>query len=153
MGHNLRAEGKGFESAFKVMANLCGFKVIKIPEMGVWIDGNTFKPIAGWSDFMLVGQDSRTAFVDTKTTLEPTFPFSRINTSQVDFFQSVGDLCPAGYVVNFVAFNTVVFFDWRKLRDLRSGESLCLEDGLILGKIPILRVQEIMGTVTRGAVA
>lgn len=153
MGHKQQAAGSGFESAFKVMANLCGFKVIKIPAMGLWFGPGAFKPINGWSDFMLVAQDGRTAFIDTKTTIETSFPYSKIERHQLEFFQAVGDLCPAGYIVNFVAFNTVIFFDWRVLLSVNSGSSLSPKDGIVLGRVPQLRVQDIMTAVKRDEVA
>jgi hypothetical protein len=153
MGHKAQANGKSFESAFHVMANLCGFKVKPIPTMGRWMGSNLFKPIPGWSDFMLIAQDGRSAFVDCKSTIETAFSYSKVNQDQIAFFQSVGDLCPAGYVVYFVPFNTVVFYEWQKLQALRPEESLGPDAGIVLGKIPALRIQDIMGVIKRDQVA
>ena len=153
MGHKQYAEGKGFESAFRVMANLCGLKVLKVPEMGRWMGPQAFKPIPGWSDFMLVSQTGHTAFVDCKTTIETSFSYSKINQDQVAFFQQVGDLCPAGYIINFVPFSMIVFIDWRKLQEVRPGESLSPADGLDLGRVPNIKVNDIFKHITRDAVA
>ncbi len=125
------------------MAQLQGLRVIKIPEMGRWIGAGAFKPIAGWSDFMLIHPDGRTAFIDTKTTASDRFAYSAINFDQIKFFSKVGDLLPAGYVVYFRETNAVVLLPWTQLNGLRPGESLSCVDGRSLGHLTNFSVAKI----------
>lgn len=133
-GIKAQAEGKGFENIFKTAASLDGLKVFKIPEAGRWLGPGTFRPVAGWCDFMLLDQTGRAGFVDTKTIEGERFPYSQLNQDQLKFLESVGDVCPSGYVICFRSMNyAALFFSIRILRSLQPGSSLNPSDGIPLG--------------------
>ncbi len=128
-----RAEGSGFEGAFKTRAQLEGLRCLKLPECGKWIGNGMFKPIPGLCDFMLLDSAGRAAFVDTKSVDSVTFPYSAINQDQVSFFESVGDLCTAGYVIFFRPSHRIIMVPWTKLKTIGPKESIILQDGYSLG--------------------
>lgn len=146
MGLKAQNEGKAFEQAFATLSKLCGYTTLKIPEMGRWIGPGTFRPIAGWADFVLIDINGRTAWIDAKSTANEVFAFSLINQEQVRFFEEIGDKCHAGYVVYYRALNTVVFHNWMQLKKLGTQESLKPSQGVELGKIPDIKVQKIFAS-------
>jgi hypothetical protein len=125
------------------MAQAQGLRVRKIPEAGRWIGRGAFRPVAGWCDYMLIDQDGRVAFVDCKSLDSEVITASLINDDQVKFFESVGDLCPAGYVVFFRPANIVVFYDWTLLRACAPGTSLNRSLGHHLGTLSMFTVPKI----------
>ncbi len=141
MGLKSKTNGKGFEEAFKVMAQLKGYRVLKIPEFGQWLGPGAFKPIEGWVDFMLIDSEGRTAFVDTKTIDDVKFKYSLISPHQLKFLESVGDLCPAGYVVHYKPLNKVVYHRWIELKMVGPKESV--QGGIELGLIPDIDISKI----------
>jgi hypothetical protein len=142
-GKNPRIEGKAWEDAFQTVTQLQGFKILKIPEMGRWLGPGTFRPIKGWSDFMIVRGDGVTAFMDTKTTQEERFSYSDVNQDQIKFFSKVGDLVPAGYVVYFRQNNKIIYLPWTLLQSLRPGEAVSTEDGILMGHLTSFSVAKI----------
>ena len=135
-GRKSQSEGKGFEGIFKTIAQIEGIRIKKIPEFGRWIGPIAFKPIAGWVDFMLINHDGRVAFIDTKTIDAGAFQYSLIDRNQLDFLSSVGDLCPAGYVVCYRStIQRVVYYKWNVLMSIQPGSSLKPYDGIDLGPL------------------
>jgi hypothetical protein len=93
---------------------------------------------------MLINNDGRVAFVDTKTIDARSFQYSLIDRSQLDFLSSVGDLCPAGYVVCFRdTINRVTFFRWEVLLSIGPRNSLKPEDGIDLGPLAHFSLKKI----------
>ena len=129
-----QAEGKGFESTFKLMCQSNGLKVIRVPEAGRWIGRGSFRPIPGLCDFIII-KNGLAAFIDTKSTANDVFAASLIKKQQLDHLMGVGDMCPAGYVVFFRGIDKVVFFSWKLLMLLSPDSSLKPEHGRTLGTI------------------
>jgi len=122
---------------------LQGFKILDVPEAGRWIARGVFKPIPGMCDWIVIDQDGRSAFIDTKSLGNVNYPYSMIDPNQLKQLRAVGDRCPAGYVVYFRPVNKVYFLDWRILSGCRQGESIKMEDGVELGPITNFRVKKI----------
>lgn len=84
---------------------------------------------------MLINQDGRAGFVDTKSADSETFAFSSINFEQVEFMAGMGDVCPAGYVICFRPVAEVVFFSWEQLMRVQPNTSLHYSQGKRLGNL------------------
>jgi penicillin-binding protein-related factor A (putative recombinase) len=141
-GNRPRAEGKGFEGIFETVCQLQGLKVIKVPEAGRWIGRGAFKPIPGMCDFIII-DNGRVAFVDTKSIDQEVFPASLISPNQLEHLTSVGDVCPAGYVVCFRPIQRVVYFPWNVLLATPARTSLSPADGIDLGQLSFFSVKKI----------
>ncbi len=92
---------------------------------------------------MIIGSDGKVGFADTKTTESDTFIYSLIKRDQLEFLKSVGDLCPAGYVVCFRNIQRVVFFKWTLLMSVQPGQSLKPDDGVDLGGLHGFSIKKI----------
>lgn len=93
---------------------------------------------------MVIDSDGRTGFIDAKTIDNDRFQYSLIDRDQIDFLKSVGDICPAGYVVFFRGnVQRVVFFRWMILMSCQPGTSLKPEEGLDLGPLTKFSVRKI----------
>lgn len=114
-----------------------------VPEAGRWIGPGSFRPIPGLCDYILINHDGRSAFVDTKSINDIRFPYSLIDRNQLKHMQSVGDLCPAGYVVYFRPAARVVFLTWKQLEMTGPRESIQFEHGLDLGPIGFFDAKKI----------
>lgn len=83
-------------------------------------------------DFALV-RDGQVVFMDAKTTLEGTFTHSSLTPHQVDWLgrtHSAG--CMSGYVVEFRKLGKVSFFSHPLLANLKRGEGLKPEQGIMI---------------------
>lgn len=123
-------------------AQLQGLRIKKVPEAGRWV-GPMFRPINGWTDFMLITQDGKVAFFDAKSSGGDRFPYAQIERNQLDFLRSIGDLVPAGYLVYFRPKNLVVFYNWETLASVVPKSSLEPGDGLIIGSLSSFRLENI----------
>lgn len=142
-GFRPQAEGKAFEATFESIAQLSGLRVISVPEAGRWIGPGAFKPIPGMCDFILINQEGKAAFVDTKSVDDIVFKYSLVDANQLKQLKSVGDLCPAGYVVCFRPIGRVIFFPWHMLERIQPRESIIHELGFDLGPLGFFRPDKI----------
>lgn len=81
--------------------------------------------------------------MDTKSLNDIRFPHSLINPHQLKHLKSVGDLCPAGYVICFRPINRVYFAHWFHLEQLQPRESLKPEQLIDLGPVNFFDVKKV----------
>lgn len=124
--------GAQFEIQFQTACLMESLQITKIPSGCKTFGRGNLVRVKTPFDF-IVSTESKTAFLDTKTTAGKTFPKSMIEDHQVD--EMVKHSCVSGYVVQFRELNQVVFFTAKVLDYTRRSpviRSLCLADGVTI---------------------
>lgn len=143
-GRKAKSNGSSFESILVMSAMIDGWLPIQIGSMVRWIGKNKFVPIKSPFDFVFL-RDKESIFVDAKYTEQASFSYSKLTDHQIESLGKVrnqGFL--SGYIVNFESLKKVVFFDTKKLKNLRPYESLSPEDGVLIGDQSAISLEKIL---------
>ena len=127
--------GNSFEESFELSAKYSGWTVIKIPDGCKRINHKQTILVKCPFDFVFA-KNGLAVFCDAKTTEGKTFPQSKINKNQLEKLLSLHDQkMIAGYVVYFRETRTVRFFSAKEMSEVKPGDSLKEEKGILLGGI------------------
>lgn len=134
-GHKAKKSGDLFETFLKSCAYRSKFEVIHLPPCGAkTISSTRFIRVKIPFDFIF-SKNSCAIFIDAKHKAHgTTFPRSSVNLEQVLpllSLEATGHV--AGYIVQYTRNDLVVFFSAKHLWNLKPGESLMAEEGLVIG--------------------
>lgn len=144
-GKKAKSNGNAFEGLLKIYALRDGWLTIQIGSMVRWVGRNKFVPIPSPFDFVFL-RNAEAIFADAKFTKNNTFTFSNLTQHQIDSLSEVGNQrFKAGYIVHFEPSDKVVFFDIKTLVRLKPYESLCHENGTLLGSSADISLEKALG--------
>jgi len=131
-GHKSRNNGLRFEAILLHSAFKSGWTAMKLPDGGRQVH-RKFIRVPVQFDFIFAKQGI-VIFADAKTTIASGYAHSQITRHQVDELlrlEKAGTI--AGYIINFETKNQVRFYSASQLDQLKRGESLNDQSGILLG--------------------
>lgn len=145
-GRIAKAQGQAFEHELLAHARRQGFVDIAIPTGCRQVGANKTILVKTPFDFVFISK-AFTLYCDAKTINQKSFPCSLIKHHQLDALCRIEGIMSAdiyaGYVIYFRPANTVRFFTSSELLAIRDGESLKHDQGLNLGSIEMINLNNI----------